>query len=511
MRALALPRGDRWLIVAGAGLTILAYPPFHLLFPSFTCLVPAVLLIVRGGEDPLPLRRQLVQGWWFGLASHGLVLYWIIVALWHFTPLSAAGYAATILILALWTALLFAATGWVGRRLGVGPLIAFPVMWTAVEWAIGHQGDIRFPWLGIGSSLTGFPVLVQIAEVIGARGVTLALAVANAALALAWLQRRDRRRAAALAGGVAAGIALAACYGLVRMRIIETRSLGTVAAIQPAVGFQEKWDARLRDSIVNGLFDLSEQTLRESDPDLVLWPEAALPHALDYFPAWGKRLAEHARGGRVPLVVGGVDVRTHPDGSPEFFNAAFVFDSAGQRNAVPYHKRYLVPIVERVPFVNPRWFSALRWFGAFGVGPVGTVYQVPMGRFGILICYESAFEDLSRRYRREGADFVVNITNDAWFGNTAAPYQHAAHLVMRAIENRVGIARAANTGISEFVDPFGREHDRTRLGDRTLVVGQVRTSDVRTFYTRVGDWVGTLTVATALLLLGAAWWRRPRP
>jgi len=159
-----------------------------------------------------------------------------------------------------------------------------------------------------------------------------------------------------------------------------------------------------------------------------------------------------------------------------------------------------------VPFVNPRWFASLRWFGGFGVGAPGDVYAVGIGRFGILICYESAFEDVTRRYRRNGADFVANITNDAWFGNTAAPYQHAAHLVMRAIENRVGIARAANTGISEFVDPLGRVSHATRLGERTMVSGAVRTSNVRTFYTTMGDWVGTLALAGSLWLCGAAWW-----
>lgn len=511
MRALVLPPGDRVAVVTGAVLTVLAYPPFHLFFPSFLCLVPAVLLIVRGNEDPLPLRRQLVAGWWFGVGSQGLVLYWMVVALWHFTPLSAAGYAATVLILALWMAILFAATGWVTRRLGPGLVIVFPVMWTAVEWAIGHQGDIRFPWLGLGTSLTGFPTVVQIAEVIGARGVTFALVAANAALGLAWIHRHNRRRAASLVLAVAAGIAIATVYGMARIRALSLRPLGAVAAIQPAIGFDEKWEAANRERIVDGLFELSQRAVVEAHPALIVWPEAALPHALDYFPPWEQRLTEHAQRAGVPLVVGGIDVRPFADGSPEFFNAAFVFEASGRRHPTPYHKKYLVPIVERVPFVNPRWFSSLRWFGAFGVGAPGSVYQVPMGRFGILICYESAFEDLSRRYRRQGADFIVNITNDAWFGNTSAPYQHAAHLIMRAIENRVGIARSANTGISQFVDPLGRTHQSTRLGERTLVVGEVMTTDVRTVYTRLGDWVGTLSVATTLLLLGAAWWRRPRP
>ena len=120
----------------------------------------------------------------------------------------------------------------------------------------------------------------------------------------------------------------------------------------------------------------------------------------------------------------------------------------------------------------------------------------------MLICYESAFEDLARRYRAAGADFLVNITNDAWYGRTAGPYQHATHLVMRAIETRTGIARAANDGISEFVDPLGRTSSATGLEVEAVVAGRLRTSDVIPPYVRLGDWVGTVAVLVTLGFAG---------
>ena len=141
------------------------------------------------------------------------------------------------------------------------------------------------------------------------------------------------------------------------------------------------------------------------------------------------------------------------------------------------------------------------------------MYATALGRFGALICYESAFEDLPRRYRRAGADFLVNITNDAWFGRTSAPRQHASHLVLRAIETRMGVARAANSGISEFVDPLGRAYAATELGRDTLVADRLRTSDVTTLYVRWGDWVGTLcvlaTLGLAAVLVVNRWQSRP--
>ncbi len=507
MRALALPRRDWPLVVAGGLLLPLAYPPFHLFVPSFVCLVPVVWLLLDGAADERPLRRHLVQGFWFGLLSNALILYWMIVALWHFTPLSALGYAATVAVLALWSAVLFALVGWVRRRTRLGLLIIFPLLWTAVEWAIGHQGDVRFPWLGLGTSLTHYPMVVQIADVIGARGVTFLLALANTALALAWRDRAHRRRAGRLVGGVVLGVVLATAYGAVRMHTIVLKPVGKVAVIQPNVPFDQKWTAD-PDAIVHELLRLSDSANVLTHPDLVVWPEAAVPGYFIQHPDWQLRIEAQARERHTPLVVGGMDAEPAP-GRWKYFNAAFVYDADGRpAPEPPYHKNYLVPIVERVPFVNPAWFSHLQWFGGATPGKPGPVYTLPLGRFGILICYESAFESLSRRYRRLGADFLLNITNDAWFGRTSAPYQHAAHLVMRAIETRVGIARAANDGISEFVDPLGREHLRTRLETRTLEADEVYTTDVHTVYVMLGDWVGLLAVAGALALLGSAWWRK---
>jgi apolipoprotein N-acyltransferase len=116
----------------------------------------------------------------------------------------------------------------------------------------------------------------------------------------------------------------------------------------------------------------------------------------------------------------------------------------------------------------------------------------------VVICFESAFEDLPRKYRARGADFLVNVTNDAWFGRTSAPGQHASHLVLRAIETRMGIARAANSGISEFVDPLGHAYAASELEQEAVVADRLRTSDVITLYVRWGDWVGVLSIFATL-------------
>jgi apolipoprotein N-acyltransferase len=233
----------------------------------------------------------------------------------------------------------------------------------------------------------------------------------------------------------------------------------------------------------------------------VLWPEASIPGYLQTQPRWEQAIGDWVRRTRIPLLTGGLWAVVRAPDDYDYFNAALFFDKTGSwRNHPVYAKHYLVPVVERVPFLPPSWFGSLRFFGGFGRGRELPIYEAGIGAFGVLICYESAFEDLPRRYRRAGAAVLVNITNDAWFGRTSAPYQHEAHLVMRAIETRMGIARAANSGITEFVDPLGRAYARTALETRAAVVDTLRTSDVVTLYTRWGDWVGRLVVLATLVL-----------
>ena len=182
MTAFSPTRRAAALVLFGAAMLAASYPPFRFPVLSFVAVAPAVIL-VRRFEQERDLRGALRWGFWYGFACQGLVLYWLVVALWHFTPLSALGYLATITIFGLWHALLF---WFVTRALldfpAVPLWILFPVAWTAVEWAVGHQGDIRFPWLGLGTSLADATTLVQWADIAGARGVTLWLAWCNVML-----------------------------------------------------------------------------------------------------------------------------------------------------------------------------------------------------------------------------------------------------------------------------------------------------------------------------------------
>jgi apolipoprotein N-acyltransferase len=517
-------RGRLWLLIVSGAIALTAsYPPFPLPFLSFLAITPAVLLIRQAVLDANP-RSAFRWGWWYGLITNALVLYWMIVALWHFTPFSALGYLATIAVIGLLTGAMF----WFVVRLRLAlpglPLWAvLPVAWTMLEWLIGHLGDVRFPWLGLGTSLADARVLVQWADLAGARGVTLWLAWCNVVIVAAFLGTGDagRGKGAAVLRALApmlATVAIALGYGVWRMKTLPVRDVGVIGMVQPSEAFNEKWDPARADSVVGKLLRRSNELLQRTPrPALIIWPEAAIPDFLWRRPGWDAAITGLARDARVPIFTGvfwaepGWRSTLDP-----YYNATLLIDSTGDWRSHPvYAKHYLVPVTERVPFVPVKVFRAIpglaRWSGGFTPGRTEPLYQTALGRFGVIVCYESAFEDLPRHYRAQGADFFVNVTNDAWFGHTTAPAQHASHLVLRAIETRMGVARAANSGISEFVDPLGRAYDQTKLDADTVRTGILITSDVVPLYVRLGDWVGVLVVI--LTLSGAAYLikRRFRP
>jgi apolipoprotein N-acyltransferase len=509
------------LVLVGALALTASYPPFPLAPLSFFALIPAVLL-VRDAVTAANPRSAFRYGWWYGLVTNALVLYWMVVALWHFTPFSALGYLATIAIIGLLTGVMF----WFVTRIRLAapavPLwIVFPVAWTALEWLIGHIGDIRFPWLGLGTSLADAPVLVQWADIAGARGVTLWLAWCNVVILEAGT---DVRRAAYVVrrlAPVVVSLVLALGYGVWRMKTLPIRDVGVVGLVQPNEAFSEKWIPSHADSVVGMLLGQSRQLLSGTPrPQLIIWPEAAIPDFLWRRPRWETEIARLARDNGVPILTGVIHADPTWRGPTDpYYNAALYIDTTGQWRGHPvYAKHYLVPVTERVPFVPVAMFRAIpglaRWSGGFSSGRDFPIYQSPIGGLGVIVCYESAFEDLPRRYRLQGANFLVNITNDAWFGRTSAPEQHASHLVLRAIETRMGVARAANSGISEFVDPLGRPYHMTKLDVDAIVVDTLRTSDVIPLYVRLGDWVGLLVVIGTLtgiaLLLRLRFARAPQ-
>lgn len=508
---------DRRLLLSALLLGV-AYPPFRLLLPSFTALVPFALWLESLPAGPDGRRAALRGGFLLGALYHGILLYWILFALLRYTPLAVLAYAATVAILAAIFAVATLAAHRAAGSLGWPVWLALSVFWTAAEWLRGHLGPLSFPWMEFGDTLAGFPRLIGAADLIGARGLSFWLALLNGLVAAGIVAGRvgEWRRLGRL--GVSWCILATApiAYSLYRWDALVLRPAATVVALQPDVPEDLKLQPEAAVQRALRSADTLIATVRADAPpshrpDLVVLPETVFPVLIDPVPSlgyvgrpeltgWARALG---RTLRAPVLYGAIGSEDLGSGRYRYFNSAMLLDTLGRRVG-RYDKRDLVPVVERVPFVNPALFSGLQYFGGFSPGRSGPIFPAGTARFGVLICYESIFADLSRAYRRGGADFLVNITNDAWFGRagpwwdeTTALWQHPAHLVLRAVENRIGIVRSANTGISEYVDPLGRVSRATRLFEPAAITATVLTTDKVTLFTRLGDVIGCLSALTA--------------
>jgi apolipoprotein N-acyltransferase len=536
------------LLLASGVLLGLAHPPFHLLVPSFVALVPFLVWLERLPPGPEGRREARRGGFFLGLVYYTLVFYWLLVALVFYTAWAVPAFLAPVLILSGFLSWISGAIRSVRERLGWSIWAAIPVFWTANEWLRAHLLDVSFPWMQLGDTLTGYPWLIGAADVVGSRGLSFWLALVNGLIAALWMARRggDRTDASAeapkanarmrLAVGLAIVLAVPVGYSLARWRTLELRPAARVGVVQPNVPEDLKLQRTLAIDAAQRATTTLVRTWRggEGELDLLILPESTFPAYVDPIQAiswpgrpdleaWVASLATHVEA---PVLYGALGGADYPGAEWAYFNSAFLVDETGERIG-RYDKRFLVPIVERVPFFNPRWFSGLTYFGGFGVGEWSPPYTIPGGAtsagrrvsgtdpatFGVMICYESIFSPLALHYRRAGADFFVNITNDAWFGRetwwsrSSALWQHPAHLVMRAIETRAGIARSANTGISELVDPLGRTAHETRLFEPAAFAGQVMTTDSLTVYVRFGDVVGWGAVLLAITGLIQSIWK----
>lgn len=499
-------RAEALAALASAALFAITFPPFKQIVPALVCLVPITVLVTHVADREGHGWEAARAGFWFGFIGYGANLYWIAVALLLYTKLALLGYIGALIWLApvvgaTMTALYFA------RKLTGWPMaILLPIVWTASELLLNHLSDLSFPWLPLGLSMAHVTSLAQVADLSGVRGISFWIAAVNGFIVDAWLYRADRRAASLRIVSALVVIAAVAAYGEWRIATIRLTPLARIAIVQPDIPEEVKLTTEDPSAHVGKLDSMTRAEVARSSPDLVAWPEAALDRFLWQFPSWTDSLRSAVALHPTPMIVGFMD-----SGDPRivpfaYYNAALLTDPRGYISPQPpYRKHYLVPIVERVPFVNPDWFRGVDYFGGFGRGTTEEPFHLDFGTVGVLICYESIFPQLARDYAKQGTAVLLNITNDAWFQRSNAPYQHFAHLSLRAIENRLPVVRAANTGISGWIDPLGRVRAETPIFVPRTATYQVEVTSTRTIYTRFGDWLGGLCAVITIGFLFAAW------
>ena len=509
-------QGYRLLLPAiSAILLILAYPKFDIGFLAWVAFIPLFFAINHKN-----IIERAIAGYFFGIVSFSGILYWLF-------NITVPGAIAVILFLSTIPSLfcLLTPPSIIGRPWSV---IYVPAAWVLTEYLRSHIFT-GFPWALLGYSQCSNLPVIQVADLTGAYGVSFLVMVVNFCIfkAIRTGQEKnsstDKMRAPWIYVLFFALIAYIAVlgYGQNRIRRVYPPQNLRVAVIQGNIPQEKKWDARYEEYIMNKYKLITEKALEEK-PRLLIWPETSVPGYLEeeYLVSM---IIDIARKNNVFILAG--MLRGEAD---RVFNSAVLFSDKGETLGY-YDKIHLVPMGEFIPF--RQLFSWIRGFinkpiGDFDRGNAFTVFRFRLSdmilsqetiqritqfhSFSTLICFEDIFPDLSRNFVKKGARFLVNITNDAWFGNTAAPYQHVQASVFRAVENKVPVVRAANTGVSCIISPNGKIITTVKEGRKEIFVDGYAVGTIpsppatKTVYTRFGDvfsWICVGFVLFAILMM----------
>lgn len=509
-----LARGLGLRLIASAVLSALAFPPFHLGLTIFVALVP-FFDAVRLAEAATRGRRAASGLLFLGGALHfAVLLYWLLFLPPEETTVPGIIVVAFALMVAYLGLYLFLAQ-WAARRAaraGVPIELALALTWVGAEY-LRSQTQLAFPWVLLGYGLIETPVFLQFVSVTGIFGASLLVALVNAAL-LAGLRRRGRARAGWFLAAAALP-ALAFLQGSWVMSHLPPAPTREVLIVQGNIGREIKFKPEYRTSNLERLIALSQQGLAQGSepPAVIVWAETAAPCYVRRDPICRERLQGFVDEAQVPLLTGTPDLERLPDGTRRYANAAVVL-TPGQGLTASYAKVKLVPFGEAIPYQERLPWLARIDFGEadFLRGQGFTPVAVGQDTAGIMICFESIFPAVGRAYANHGARYLVNITNDEWFGKSGGPYQHAQMAVARAIETRRGLVRCANTGVSFVVDRKGQVTHATELFQPALVRAPVELGSGQTIYARIGDLLPALVLAASALgaVAGAGGLKDPR-
>lgn len=450
-------------------------------------------------------RHAAACGWLFGFGHFATGLYWISISFQFQADMPAwlgwvavAGLASYLAVYPA-LALLLAWKLWSSSAVRV---LVLAGAWAAAEWLRGHLLS-GFPWNGVAQIWADMPIAFQSARLFGAYGLGLATVALFSSVALAADRDRRARTALLLASGSVL-VLLADGWWRLEAREPESGRMLRVHLVQADIRQDLKTDPERQLQILASYESMTRDVLRQRGPGLVIWPETAVEYDVEGDGVTRFRLAR-LLGGRGTLILGAVGQAIAPDGTwVGSRNSLLAVDAGGAVTAV-YDKRKLVPFGEYLPASRLLAGLGLRSVAAgsarFVAGSRPETLAPDVPPFSPLICYEIIFpgEVVDPRAR---PDWLLNISNDAWFGNSSGPHQHLAQARLRAVEEGLPVVRSTPTGISAVIDPLGRVMARTRLGERVALTASVPPPAPKTLYAAIGDKLFFLVLA-AILFLGA--------
>ncbi len=458
----AAPFGRGCLLALLTSGLLLTASPGVIALPQLAWLALVPLIWSLHNQPP---RRAALLGLICGLAYYLPLLYWIVIVLATYGQVPLPIAVLALFFLALYMSCYLAGFAFLCAKTGPSlPLLVFaPVCWVALD-LIRSLLFTGFPWLDLAYTQYNLPLLIQVADLAGHYGLTFLMVLANGLIftLAASLVRRKATTSPAIIAAAAVLLLMASGYSFWRMQTFPTAIAQAeqmeVAVAQGNIPQDQKWQPAFQRETIDTYLRLSNALFTAQKPQLIVWPETALPFYPYEHPLFLRLHSELTRPHQTYLLTGAPHrEKTSAAGPLTYANSAFLLSPEGQVVG-RYDKQHLVPFGEYIPFRRILSFASplVETLGAFSPGQTNTPLPCQSSRIGVLICFESIFPEISRKQVEGGANLLVTITNDAWFGRSSAPWQHLAMGVFRAVETRKTLLRAANTGISAFVDPMGR-------------------------------------------------------
>ena len=490
-------------LLSGVMLTA-SFPPLDMGWLVWISLLPLLISL----DDTSP-RRAFRLGLTAGLAHQLTLIYWIIVVLGHYGGLHYSVSILLLLLLCLYLALypaLFASAFCLVKDSRLVSL-KLACLWVALEY-IKSKAFTGFPWCLLGYSQYQFLEIVQIAELAGVYGISFAIVLINGfAYLLAAAGRVSIKKTLSWELPVVLAFAfLTIYYG---QAVLGDRSRTNrecpdipVAIIQGNIDQSIKWDPAFQHRTIEIYRKLTREAAR-SGPELVVWPETSVPFFFQNNPQLSPQIFRIIADCRADLIFGSPAYSREKDGI-RYYNRAYIISREGVVSG-QYDKVHLVPFGEYVPFKKllPFVHRLVPAAGDFTAGDRIAPFRFAERSVGTLICFEAIFPEIARGHSSKGAEILVNLTNDAWFGMTSAPYQHLCMTVFRAVENRRPLLRAANTGFSAIIDPCGRIISRSGLFREDVLLSSIQSCPPSplSFYARHGDLFPSACLIFSLIIV----------
>tara|TARA_B110000263_G_scaffold116356_1_gene101434 strand:+ start:16866 stop:18350 length:1485 start_codon:yes stop_codon:yes gene_type:complete len=455
-------------------LTGLSQQSYGMGFLVWFSLVPFIFVINKLSSFKDAFKFSFI----WGFIYHLMTIYWLaqnigtVPVIAFFSMLLGVFYLSfnTVLIILIWY--------YLKKYYQKYNLFLIPIIWVSIEY-IKSYGLLAFPWISLANTQLDYLYLIQIAEITGIYGVSFWIISLNVILYSLLINKSIKKIYLLVVTFLAPWIFGYFVYNGINQNKLDDLN---ISLIQPNIKLSDSRDYSKGNELLNKLIDKTKSAI-DSTTDLVIWPEAALPfHNIKDGKTFNYIKEKLLMDNDISILSGDITLNNH-----KVYNSVILFDKNGVKSI--YNKQRPVPLAEQVPLSEtfPMLENINLGVANYSSGKKDVLFDLGKYKFSSLICYESTFPEINRRHVNKGADFITFLVNDAWYTHGLEPEQHARQSIFRAIENRRTVLRCANTGISMIIDPTGNIIKKTKLNTEAVILGNIKGTDYKTFYTKFGN------------------------